>query len=250
MIAWAAVALAASSGLLLQQFVKPRLPVYTLQIQSLPWLEWIRGELQTRLSTHIDLHNDNYMQIDVHGLAFDMFYMNWEGELSHIGRIQDVHLVQLEPNATLSWRNATPPLWQIAPRADFSSSAELYVVCFLSRLYGSLSRLVWSIWRGGGSLVIPTTGVAFIKASSATPFTVSIVCDNLVDTFSMKVQGLECVLKQLKPGWSLPAVDSLRDYALKTLRGNATGGVLEHPTSVSWDEIIRRIAYEEILQLP
>jgi hypothetical protein len=255
-IGW--IALAAGSGLLFQQIVKPRLPVYTLTFQSLPWFEWgIQGQLQTVLRTQVDLHNYNFVQIDVHGLAFDMFYMNWDGELKHIGHIQDKYLAELAPNATLSWRlrskGKTPPaspIWQIAKRADFSSSINLYAVCFLRRLYGSISRLLWSIWKGGGRIVLPTTGVAFIKANSATPFTVSIICDNLVNTWTLQVQGLECALKQLKPGWSLSAIDAVKEHALLKLRANKTGGVLDHPYKTSWEEVIERIAVEEVLQIP
>jgi hypothetical protein len=258
-IAIGCVALAASSGLLFQQLAKPRLPVYTLNVRGLPWLEWgVQGELHTVLPTRVALHNDNFVQIDVHGLTFDMFYMGWDGELRHIGRIQDSFLSGLEPNATLSWRasrrkplqKVAPNIWQIGPRADFVSSINLYVECFLSRLYGAVSRLLWSAWKGGGSIVLPTTGVAYIKANSATPFTVSIICDNLVNTWTLQVQGMECALKQLKPGWSLSAIDAVRDYALVKLRANETGGVLDHPYKTSWEDVIERIAVEEVLQHP
>jgi hypothetical protein len=254
--AWVWVALTASSGLLVQYFSKPRLPTYSLQIQSLPWIEWILGEgMFTRLLTRVDLRNENFVQIDVHGLVFDMFYMNWDGELKHVGLVQDRHLVRVDTSASspssFSWWKSPKPIWQIPPRADFTSTAELYIACFLSRFYGTITRLVWSIWVGGGSLILPTTGVAFIKANSQMPLTVSIVCDNRFDTWTLQVQGVECVLHQLNPGWSMAAIDSLRDHALSNLRANSTGGVLEHPLS-RWnrDEVLRQIAVEEALQLP
>jgi hypothetical protein len=255
-VVWACMLLGGST-LVLQQFVKPRLPIYKLQVLDFPAIQWIRGELKTRLRTNVSLHNENYVQIDVHALSFDAFYSDWSGDLTHIGSIQDKNQIgQLQlalPSKTktpsFAMAVAAPetirnksskrksrvkpskePLWQIQPRANFSITDDLYLAPELQQMIFTLPSLLRGLGRGGGtSLIVPTTGVAHIKASSSAPFTVSIVCDNLVDTWSMQILGFDCALKQLHPGWLdlEKAVESLRDHAL-TLRTEDSGGVLPY----------------------
>jgi hypothetical protein len=270
LIIWLCMLLGGST-LVLQQFVKPRLPIYRLQVQNFPVLKWIRGELKTKLRTVVQLHNDNYVQIDVHALSFDVFYSDWSGALTHIGSVQDKNqIVQLAlpPTTTLSSPSATAiatktnkkkkscilpskvPLWKIGPRANFSITDDLYLAPSIQQMIRTLPSLLVGLWRGGGaSLVVPTTGVAHIKASSSAPFTVSIVCDNLVDTWSMQILGFECALKQLHPGWLdlEQAVESLRGHAL-TLRTEDSGGVLTRPQSSTWTPLLKLIALEDGLE--
>jgi hypothetical protein len=263
------------STLVLQQFVKPRLPIYRLQVQNLPVLQWIRGALHAKLRTDVQLHNDNYVQIDVHALSFDAFYSDWSGDLTHIGSVQDKHQIfQLAlPTTTTTTTSSAPssatavapqtnkkkkssilpsklPLWKIQPRANFTITDDLYLAPSIQQMIRTLPSMLVGLWRGGGfSLVVPTTGVAPIKASSSAPFTVSIVCDNLVDTWSMEILGFECALKQLHPGWLdlEQAVESLRGHAL-TLRSEESGGVLHHPQSATWAPLKKLFAWEEALQ--
>ena len=158
-LAWLAGSVALSA-LAVQQIVKPRLPVYTLQVQpAWPSARWRHGSLATRLHTSVALHNDNFMAIDVHKLTFDLFYMDWEGSLAHLGFVEDRH--QVEANVTSS----PPPLWKIAPRRNFAIVDDLYVATFVWTLIRSLPRLLWSLMAGKGSLWAPTTGVAHITTS-------------------------------------------------------------------------------------
>lgn len=254
--AWVGALLAGSLALVGQHLVKPRLPVYTLQVANLPTLTWLQGQLQTKLSTSIEMHNDNYMEIDVYGLVFDLFYMKgWEGELVHIGQVQDKNLahqtVNETVNRTMSWRHPPAPLWQISPRANFSILDSLYAAASIEKIWETLSPLLYNWWKGSGSLVMPTSGVAYIKAGQTnTPFTVSLLCDNLVHTFSLRILGLECSLASLQPGWAdvEKTVTKLRRHALTKLKANETGGVLQHASpdrSKQWSDALRRIAWEE-----
>jgi hypothetical protein len=83
---------------------------------------------------------------------------------------------------------------------------------------------------------------------------VSLICDNLVNTWTMTIHGLNCVMKQLQPGWANidVAVASLREYATTELRANATGGVTmtstTPPSKNSWKNgLVRSIAVGEEL---
>jgi hypothetical protein len=280
LIVWVCMLLGGST-LVVNQLVKPRLPIYRLQVLDFPALKWIRGELKTLLRTDVSLHNDNYVQIDVHALSFDVFYSDWSGDLTHIGSVQDKHQIaemQLASATTTTKTSslssakavARPdtnkskkknkksrispsklPLWKIHPRANFSITDELYLAPSLQQMMRTLPSMIIGLWRGGGTqLVVPTTGVAHIKASSSAPFTVSIVCDNMVDTWNMQILGFECALKQLHPGWLdlEQAVETLRGHAL-TLRPEDSGGVLPpHSQSATWNQLWNSIAFEEALQ--
>lgn len=281
LVVWVCMLLGGST-LVVQTFVKPRLPVYRLQVLDFPALKWIRGELKTLLRTDVSLRNDNYVQIDVHALSFDVFYSDWSGDLMHIGSVQDknqiAELQLLAPKTSSSLSSSatavarpetnknknkkkgkqksriTPsklPLWKIQPRANFSITDDLYLAPLVQQMMFTLPSMIIGLWRGGGTkMVVPTTGVAHIKAGQSAPFTVSIVCDNMVDTWNMQILGFECALKQLYPGWLdlEQAVASLRGHAL-TLRPEDSGGVLPpHSQSATWNQLWNSIAFEEALQ--
>jgi len=256
-VIWTCLALVSGSTLFVQNFLKPRPPIYSLKVRGLPVFSQLHGRLSTKLRTDIMLHNDNYLKMDVHAIIFDIFYMGWDGTLQLIANIKDENLAQhLWSNDTVPVRldssSSTPALWEIAPKSSFESSGDFFLTCFFSRIWATFSRLLWSLFQGGGSILVPMTGVAYIKASAQrAPVTISIICDNQLHAFSMHVQGVECSLKNLQPGWSdvQGTVNDLRQYATTKLKANATGGVLQHP-KVSWGETIRRFAFEEILQIP
>ena len=231
--------------LVLQQIAKPRLPVYTLQVVKFPSIKYVHNKLLTQLTTDVSLHNDNFMQINVHALTFDLFTADWEGNLHHIGLIQDSQSAAFDldkiKNVPLD------SVWEIAARADFTTTDQLFIdITSPSNLLTTSSRLLYSLWYGSGSLLLPTTGVAYIKANAKTPFTVSIICDNVVNVWRMSVVGIECALHSLNPGWNnmSKAVHRVRRHAELKLTANMTGGILTHPKQ-NRSDIIRRIAWEE-----
>lgn len=262
--------------LVVQQIVKPRLPVYTLQVTRFPSLKYVHQKLLTQLTTDVALHNDNFVQIvrmgnhldlivsqmevvwltltrtnghihyqNVHALMFDLFTPDWDGNLHHIGFAQDSQSVELAFDRIR--RVPLAALWEIPPRADYATVDQIYVdITSFSKLLRSVSRLAHSWWRGFGSLLLPTTGVAFIKANGKTPFTVSLICDNVVNTWRLTIVGTECALHSLTLGWQDldRAARRVRAHAERKLRADATGGVLTHPRQ-DWSDVARRLAWEE-----
>jgi hypothetical protein len=234
------------AALLVQQVIKPRLPVYTLQVVRFPSVKYVNKKLLTQLTTDVSLHNYNFVQLNVHALLFDLFTADWDGNLHHIGVVQDSHTAEL-PLDQLHRHAPSQPIWEIAPRANFTTVDQMYVdITSFSKLLSNLSRLMASWWQGSGSLLLPTTGVAYIKANGQTPITVSLICDNLVNTWRMNIVGLECALFSLNLGWNDMdvAVQKVRDHAQFKLQANATGGVLTHPKQ-DLSDVIRRVAWEE-----
>jgi hypothetical protein len=289
--------IAGFSAYIMQEIAKPRLPVYSMKmLPSFPKLRWdgngLGAGLKTSLQAEISFHNDNFVDIHVYALAFDVFYMNWDGELQHVGHLQD--RIQVENNAARSGsisgnsssskqaeRNVSPsisssekqkqakqkqqqdrkksskkrqqpPLWRISKRSDFSIVDELYM--FLDKTWKMLSnsRFWSSLWHGSGVVLIPTTGVAMVKAQpGGTPLTLQLVCDNILDTWSLYITGVECTLQQLQPGWSnmTDTILRLRQYALSNLRANSTGGVLQHAHMPTRKDILYNVAWDEAVHV-
>ena len=199
---------------------------------------------------------------------------------------------QRRAKRTRSTKNNTeapaPVLWSIESRSSFTASTTMMTSLNFWDLLRSLYQLLCRWWQNSGNLTVPMAGVAHIRAvtlygqksdshkskttavstmtkkpSSSTrsshplalkvPFTVSIICDSLVETWrwQTKITGVECSLHNLVPGWTdlEKTAATVRDFALQRLPVNATGGVLNHPT-LSWEEVLETIAWEESLQHP
>jgi hypothetical protein len=72
-VIWICMALAGST-LVVQHFVRPRLPVYKLTIQNIPMLSRIQGQLKMRLRTAVQLHNKvRYAHCSLRGLTTQVF---------------------------------------------------------------------------------------------------------------------------------------------------------------------------------
>lgn len=273
----------ASTVLVVQHILKPRLPVYKLQVGGLPLLtrSSVTGEWKASIATGVELFNANYLNLDVHAISFDLYASgtddNGREVLRHIGNIQDEQQHQktatiVEPNDSSlkgkqSWKSrsrrkgerAANVLWSIEARSNFTTSTTMFMSMDLPALLRSFVQLAVRWWQSSGKLTLPTTGAAHIRAirefSSSTrllnaPLTVSIICDNLVDTWTMQVTGTECTLYNVMPGWLdlKTAATTVRNYAVSNLAVNATGGVLQHP-SPTLEDILSTLAWEESLQL-
>jgi hypothetical protein len=213
-------------------FLNPRLPKYSFRIHALV-PKWVNKRFGAKLEAGIKLQNDNYMHIDIHALSFDLFYPDWKGSLNHIGNVQDKHqqqqLQQQEqlqvqsqqhrPGAVITETllKSSPPLWAMKPRAAFETNDE--VLLQPAGGIGVMTSLSWDIVKHWGTVMVPSSGVIHVKANSRIPLTLSILCDNELQTWSMEMQGVTCELQSLDLGWiDLPeAVLKLRDEVTGTL---------------------------------
>lgn len=216
------------------QVFKPRLPVYSMQIMRFPTPSYTDGEFMTQIHAKVNMHNANFIGIDVHSLAIDMFYPTWYGELKHIGRVYD-HKQQhrkpecLEDVACRKEKGLDEAIWALQPRADFEIKDIVYATVESNGIIKTFFTLVWNLIKSGGHLVIPTTGVMHVKASSTTPITMSMICDNSLNVFTLLMVGMECTLNSVNVGWIEldGAIDKLQNEVLSYLIANITGGVLE-----------------------
>ena len=175
---WIWIGLTATSILLVQEIVRPRLPIYTLTAS--PWMvpSSITDPLSLWVNNHVSFFNDNYLDIEVHALTFDLYYMDWEGSLAHMGRIRDPR--QTSPQTDNKKESNPPVLWKLTPRRHFETDERLLLSLNPSFLlhfaWRYASRLLHSLWHGRGTLLVPTSGVAQLTANKL-PFMLSIVCD-------------------------------------------------------------------------
>jgi hypothetical protein len=249
---------------------------------------------EQRILRHIGSVQDLQQHVTSHPSEAEGAPLLLEQPRQQTGRKRRRNLFQRKGKArkseSKSKGNSTSPLWSIESRSNFTASTTMMTSLNIGDLLRSLYHLLCQWWKNSGSLTVPMTGVAHIRAVtqydkhdrtkatersttavSATstspkvstrshhplalklPFTVSIICDSLVETWrwQTKITGVECALHNLLPGWTdLEATAAtVRDFALHRLPVNATGGVLNHPT-LSWEQILETIAWEESLQHP
>ena len=64
------------------EYIKPRLPVYTIQINLSPMVHFVKSSItrqwQTILSTKIQFYNENYLHLSIHAMTFDAYIERYE----------------------------------------------------------------------------------------------------------------------------------------------------------------------------
>ena len=284
------------------QLLKPRIPQYSIQVQSVFPTFVVSAASGTQASTafsnsidnhnatatasgaqtgsdnddtsflvyeisvNVNMYNENFINIDIYSLTFDMFYPDWTSEeLRHVAQITDTRQYS-KPSSWSLWPSSSsrtstpdnddkdgndvddidertesaasttrtlvsdsangdakrktnrrqnkrlrkqPPMWSLGPRSDFVMDDRMYMT-----LYGEVSAILSlsydSLINLGGTIQVPLTGVMHIVANGVVPVTLSIICDNELDTWSLTVNGLNCELNNLLPGWKDMGEESSR----------------------------------------
>jgi hypothetical protein len=187
------------------EVLKPRLPQYAFRILQM-YPKFLRDStLAYQIGADIKLHNDNFVAIHVYSLRFDLFYPAWDEKLHHVGQVTDKR--QQETAGDQDFMSA---VWVLPPRQDFETIDD--VVMIPNGGANVMSSLSWDIFQKMGVLQVPLTGVIQVKADGKVPATLSMICDNLLNTWKMEVRGISCTMDSLEPGWSdlTKASDRLR----------------------------------------
>lgn len=207
----------------------PKVPLYSVQVMNFPWLTWHGGEIQTTLQTNVIMENVNYVRTDIHAISFDVYFPNWDGTLHHIGHVRDkAHYLASTQYKTLhNMNNAslthaiipTPetPLWTMHARRQFQIYDDMHMRISPFAIFKSIGHLLWQLIRGKGTITIPATAVAHVKASNSAKVTISITCDNEFNVFTMNMQGRKCSLDKLATGW-IPISEEANRLRAHTLR--------------------------------
>jgi hypothetical protein len=206
-------------------FLKPRLPAYAFRIRGFR-PKWLNRKFKAKLTAGVRLRNDNYVPIDIHALSCDIYYPDWYGSLNHIGHVHDVQQISENNKAMTSsveevLEATLPPLWQIEPRKTFETYDEVYLIPVYVGI-NALSSLIFDLFRNFGTLNVPSSMVVHVKANKKIPLTLSILCDNELNAFTLEMVGVTCEMDRLGVGWSdlSPTVADLR---IKTIDGHQPG---------------------------
>jgi hypothetical protein len=244
------------------QLFKPRLPTYSFRIQNMV-PNFIHNRFKARLGAGVKLTNHNFVHIDIHALSFDLFYPDWKGSLNHIGHVHDAQQRMDTSTSTSTESNnkgsaitdailsSSPPLWALLPRQSFETTDEVFMQPHGN--LGVLSSLSWDVLRLGGTLQVPSSGVIHLKANSRVPMTLSIMCDNILDTWSLEMQGVSCELYAMDLGWlDLPdTVQRLRSKVMELSQEREE--LLGRKTSSSFDQeyerLIKRVDWREAMPM-
>ena len=57
----------------------------------------------------------------------------------------------------------------------------------------AMLSLSWDVLQGGGAIEVPLTGVLHLAAHGIVPLTLSIVCNNDLDAWTLTVEGMSTV---------------------------------------------------------
>ena len=238
------------------EYITPRLPAYTIQIQTYPLIHFVKSSMthhwQMILSTNIQFYNENYLHLSIHSMTFDAYIERYDGEsdtasLLHMATITDQMQHQSRPSDGV--------LWSIPGRANFTirhcplymsffettttttttTTTATYIRSILLLLYKLVSYTIRKLWQKDemiATFTIPTTGVAHIRASvvspdnnetshiTAMPFTVGMICNNEVNMIRLQIVGVKCQQYMMVPGWSKPiskVAERLRNHAITEL---------------------------------
>ena len=176
------------------QIFKPRLPQYTFKIKRVIPKFLKDGTLAYQMKSDVQMHNDNFISIHIYALSFDLFYPDWKERLHHVGTVTDKRQ-QDEPDEDFA-----EPIWVLPPRRDFETMDD--VIMIPKGGPKVMSSLSWDVVQKKGVLQVPLAGIIHVKANGHIPVTMGMVCENLLDTWKMEVQGLSCKIDSLAPGWS------------------------------------------------
>jgi hypothetical protein len=205
------------------QLFKPRLPQYSFQIQRIiP--KFMNRRFKAKLGADVKMQNDNYVPIDIHALSFDIFYPDWNDRLHLIGHVHDTkqHQEQQqyqsvnEVDSDSSSSTPPPPLWALLPRKLFETRDDVMMQPHGG--LGVLTSLSWDLVKKWGMVEVPSSGVIHAKAHSRVPLTLSILCANTLNTWTLEMVGRTCNLDALAIGWDpLPeALEKLRTKVTKS----------------------------------
>jgi hypothetical protein len=277
-------------------YVKPRLPVYVITpiLSKIPKLRYVVDCWKTEIVAQVDFFNANYLHLDIHAITFDLLAVDAVGTVRHLGTITDQQQSEIILFQRMQQQQQQPPtitnttttakqslsksigmqpqkvtyktpdvVWSVDGRTNFTDITTLHVGGLsITNVLNSISSLLSRWWHShDGVIVLPTTGVAHLKARNTKsapkiPITLSLICDNQLNTYTMQVTATECIIHEMKPGFSNinKAASAVRDYAMnKIKRINVDSGAIVTPQSNqqghSWQQILLNIATKEIRQL-
>jgi len=170
----------------------------------------------------MELKSDNYIKIDIHALSFDLYYADWWGTTQLLANVQDTRLRETYPSKVVvvppkeeeeeeeeeekdngkkisKKASKSSPIWQLNPQESFQT----YDYVLMEPIGGlaTIINVIYSMIQNYGIIHVQSTGSIHMKADGKIPLTVNILCDNVLNGFTLEMQGLRCDLYKLDMGW-------------------------------------------------
>lgn len=258
------VALLAVSSLL---FIgAPKMPLY--QIMSLKMtkfrLNFSTLAVTTEIMAGIQIQNENIVGADLHATIIDLYYPDWNGNLTHIGFAKETistsdgddgtkrmcmkknnsdemkenkkrqkkekenndHGICL-PDGHTSLNSSSTPFFTIKPRGTSISESDA-VTIFVNDLSPKVYlNLVKDAIIGIGSLELFISGAAHIKSPPGIPLSVGLMCENSINLLQIptEILGKNCEVRSASAGFA-----RLSDVAAK-VRKKALGIITKRITA-------------------
>jgi len=86
-------------------------------------------------------------------------------------------------------------------RKTFNTHDDMHMRVPPMQVAKTIGHLLWQAIKGRGIITMPATGVAHVKASNSAKVTISMICDNELNVFTMNMHGRKCTLDKLATGW-------------------------------------------------
>jgi len=223
-------------------------------------------KLSATLRAGFQIENANIIGADAHSVLVDIYYPDWNGQLVHIGKLSETvneqvglgegsrggAMLYAEANEfndsdcqessmwtikntcesthkldSNSLNDSPGPFFTIKGRQTTSTNDEIMTI-FLENLE---PKVYFNILRdaisNGGTIDVPTSGVAHLKASLSPPISLGVTCYNSVRFYPppLVIEMRECAIEGVSTGW--PDIegqsDKLRNDAMK--RFEETGNI-------------------------
>lgn len=232
--------------------MNPDIPTYQAEVLNWPRFTFKSlYELEAIIHTSLRIRYNNHVTTDVHAATIDLYYPDWNGQLTRIGQVQDQYQQQRRRKSTItsssttanknstataastsssssrgSKSNASVPFWTMVPRSLFQQDDRFRYTMPISSFLRIAGRLVMQACRRGGWVTVPAGGVTQIK-SLATKFTLLMVCDTDLNIVTLGVVGNNCKVYRFTSGWTnlTTHVEELRNH-MHSLTVNATTGTV------------------------